>query len=97
MQRHHKVVHELQRYDCPQCGVSCPGRDGLRSHIINKHEKRKEKCNKCDAIFHYGGLKGHMKREHPPPSCDFHDLTFTTIEEFDLHIQVEHINKNWDI
>ena len=100
MQRHHKVVHELVRYDCPQCGVSCPGRDGLRSHVISNHEKRRVYCKKCDASFIYGSgksLKEHMKREHPLPSCDFHDLTFQTIEEFDLHIQVEHINKNWDI
>ena len=101
MQRHHKVVHELVRYDCPQCGVSCPGRDGLRSHIIAKHEKRRVFCKKCDASFIYGSgsknIKEHMKKEHPLPYCDFHNVTFQTIEEFDLHIQVEHINKNWDI
>ena len=101
MQRHHKVVHELVRYDCPQCGLSCPGRDGVRSHIITKHENQKRvSCKECDASFKYHNKKAlriHMEREHPLPACDFHNLTFQTIEEFDVHIQVEHINKNWDI
>ena len=100
MQRHHKVVHELVRYDCPQCGLSCPGRDGLRNHIIYKHEdQRRVNCKKCDASFNFNNRKGlrvHMEREHPLPACDFHNLKFQTIEEFDVHIQVEHINKNWD-
>lgn len=100
MQRHHKVVHELIRYDCPQCGVSCPGRDGVRSHIITKHENQKRVyCKKCDASFKFHNKKAlrvHMEREHPLPACDFHNLTFQTIQEFDVHIQVEHINKNWD-
>ena len=99
MQRHHKVVHELQRYDCPQCGVSCPGRDGLRGHIILKHEKKRVYCPKCSVSFAYGSgvsLRAHMEREHPLPACDFHNIKFQTIEEFDLHIQVEHVNKVWN-
>ena len=98
MQRHHKIVHELVRIDCPHCDKSCPGRDALRIHIIGVHEKRRVFCDKCDASFPYGSAKyhDHMKNDHPLPSCDFHNLTFQTIEEFDLHIQDEHINKNWN-
>ena len=97
MQRHYKTVHELLRYDCPQCGISCSGYDGLRHHINNKHKNIRYFCQRCDASFKASStLRIHMKREHPLPTCDFHNLTFDTVEECDLHIQNEHINKNWD-
>ena len=93
LQRHSKIIHELQTIDCHLCGKTFKGRDNLRPHIQNFHEKRRYPCTKCEKTFHSTkSLKSHFLNEHTA-KCVYCNLNFAELEEFNKHIQVEHVNK----
>ena len=94
LQRHTKSIHELQTVDCNECGKTFGGKDNLRTHFKAVHQKIRYPCptcgvKKCSPKI----LRDHIKREHPLPSCLFHNLSFQTNEELQEHIQVEHLDK----
>ena len=93
MQRHYKTIHELQTADCNLCGRTFGGRDNLRTHIKTVHEKIRFPCTKCDRQFSQQyKLKEHKRNVHDP-KCEFCKLSFENEEDFNRHIQEEHINK----
>ena len=94
LQRHTKSIHELQTVDCNECGKTFGGKDNLRTHFKAVHQKIRYPCptcgvKKCSPKI----LRDHIKREHPLPSCLFHNLSFQSNEELQEHIQVEHLDK----
>ena len=93
-QRHTKIIHELHTVDCKECGKTFGGKDNLRTHFKAVHQKIRYTCPKCDANYSTPKcLRDHQKRDHPLPSCLFHNLSFQTNEELQEHIQVEHLDK----
>ena len=93
-QRHTKIVHELQTVDCKECGKTFGGKDNLRSHFKAVHQKIRYPCPTCGVKKSSKKcLRDHIKRDHPLPSCLFHNLSFQTNEELQEHIQVEHLAK----
>ena len=92
MQRHNKIVHELQTEDCDLCGKNFKGKDALRNHKNAVHDKKRYQCAKCDKDFGAAYLKKHILDVHTP-KCDYCKLTFETIDQFHEHIRVEHVNK----
>ena len=94
LQRHTKSIHELQTVDCKECGKTFGGKDNLRVHIKAVHLKISYPCPNCGVRYKtLKSMKDHIRREHPLPSCLFHNLSFQTNEELQDHIQVEHLNK----
>ena len=94
LQRHTKSIHELQTVDCKECGKTFGGKDNLRVHIKAVHLKISYPCPNCGVKYKtIKCMKDHIRREHPLPSCLFHNLSFQTNEELQDHIQVEHLNK----
>lgn len=93
-QRHTKIIHELHTVDCKDCGKTFGGKDNLRTHFKAVHQKIRYPCPRCDAKYSTPkSLRDHIKRDHPLPSCLFHNLSFQTNEELQEHIQVEHLDK----
>ena len=93
-QRHTKIIHELHTVDCKECGKTFGGKDNLRTHFKAVHQKIRYPCPTCDAKYSTPkSVRDHIKRDHPLPSCLFHNLSFQTNEELQEHIQVEHLDK----
>ena len=80
LQRHTKIIHELQTVDCKECGRAFGGKDNLRVHIKAVHQKISYPCPNCGAKYKtLKSMKDHIRREHPLPSCLFHNLSFQTL------------------
>ena len=93
MQRHNKIVHELHTVECNICGVTLKGKDVLRGHKLRVHDKKRYPCPKCDMDFGCAYSRTKHIRDVHTAKCDYCKLTFETLDQFNEHIQIEHVNK----
>ena len=95
-QRHYKIVHELQQFNCQQCEAQFRWPEQLKQHKDEVHLGifKTYPCDQCDKVCKDSGqLRRHKAKCHPPPSCDFCKITFKTLDEFNEHLRKEHIEK----
>ena len=91
--RHYMSAHELRLFNCDECDETYTNNDGLRVHKNRIHRNITIPCTKCDKIFKdKGDLRNHMMNRHGI-SCEFHKKKFISHEEFNKHIQEEHVKK----
>lgn len=52
LDRHIRRTHMEGKLPCPHCDMEIKSKDGLRNHILLKHENRKRfKCVDCNKLF----------------------------------------------
>ena len=91
--RHYLSVHELRMLNCDECDQTFNNNDTLRIHRNRIHRNIEHPCPKCDRVYKdRGDLTNHIRIQHAI-SCDFHKKKFLTTEQFQEHIQEEHVKK----
>ena len=86
-------AHELRMFNCNECDAVYKDGTSLRMHKNKVHRRITLPCSKCDKIFSDKRvLRKHMLQSHSI-KCIFHKKRFLTNEEFNEHIQEEHVKK----
>ena len=81
-----------KRFQCPSCTKTHPSSTKLRMHIETVHMKRKTKCDLCDSIVAYHGLRNHMRVSHggdrvnKPYKCDMCEFSSHADKYVKAHI-----------
>ena len=94
LQRHHKTIHELAQIEtCSQCERVFKCKDSLRFHIRATHEPQTfMTCENCKQEVKTYKMNVHRKK-CLKLICEFCKIRFDLVEEFNLHIKQQHINK----
>ena len=95
---HLKTAHEGKSHLCSDCGKSYKNKQGLNSHIILVHEKRKPlKCEICGQGFVMKNLlKIHIENVHEgkkPNICEICGAAFSLKTSLRIHIDGVHEGK----
>ena len=94
LQRHHKTIHELAQIEtCSQCERVFKCKDSLRFHIRAMHEPQTfMTCENCKQEVKSYKINLHRKK-CLKLICEFCKIKFDLVEEFNLHIKQQHIDK----
>ena len=97
LQSHLKLAHgSVQSKQCGYCELTFKKQRDLKSHVVEKHKKMKNKCPYCEKAFNVErpiDLKRHIQGVHKIAlqlKCDFCDLQFKLDATLKSHIRNVH-------
>ena len=100
LQKHVKIHHQKDRYECDQCGQTFHKHNFLTVHISTEHEKMEHphECKECGKKFQFPNkLRNHMEQHHKTYPCTKCDQTFEKWTLLRKHRDQEHSKLTCDV